>query len=52
MYYIVRVWELDGICDYEYSRQEDAQAHMQQTTDHAEMFVWLAGREWFMGSVN
>ena len=50
MYYIVRVWEPDGICDYEYNRQEDAQAHMQATEYHAEMYVWLAGREWYYDS--
>lgn len=25
---------------------------MQATKHHAEMFVWLEGREWFMNSVN
>ena len=52
MYYIVYVWEDGTICEYHYDRQEDAKAHMEQTTNHAEMYVWLAGREWFMDSVN
>lgn len=52
MFYIVRVWESGSICEYHYDRQEDAEAHMKQATEHAEMYVWLAGREWFMSSVN
>jgi hypothetical protein len=52
VFYIVRVWEPDGVNDYEYNSQEDAQAHMQTTEYHAEMYVWLAGREWFMSSAN
>lgn len=51
MFYIVRVWEIGGICEYRYDRLVDAQAHMQQTADHAELYVWLAGREMFMDSV-
>ena len=52
MFYIVRVWEPGSICEYHYDKQEEAEAHMQQATEHAEMYVWLAGREWFMSSVN
>ena len=51
MFYIVRVWEPGGICEYRYDRLVDAQAHMQQTADHAELYVWLAGREMYMDSV-
>ena len=52
MFYIVRVWEPDGLCEYHYDRLADAEAHMRQTADHAEMYAWIAGREMFMGSVN
>ena len=52
MYYIVCVWESSGICEYHYDRLVDAETHMNNTTDHAEMYVWLAGREWYFDSVN
>ena len=52
MFYIVRVWENGSICEYHYDRQKDAETHMQETAEHAEMYVWLEGREWFMSSVN
>ena len=52
MFYIVRVWENGSICEYRYDGLVDAQAHMQRTADHAEMYAWLAGREMFMDQVN
>ena len=52
MIYIVRVWKPGGICEYHYDRLVDAEAHMDATADHAELYAWLAGREWYMDSVN
>ena len=52
MFYIVRVWEDEGVCEYTYDSKEGALAHMQETEYHAEMYVWLEGREWYYDSVN
>ena len=52
MFYIVREWEEDAATEYHYDRQQEAEAHMQQTANHAELFLFMDGREWFMYSVN
>jgi hypothetical protein len=52
MFYIVRELEDGVFTEYTYDKQEAAEAHMQQTTNHAELYVWLAGREEYMYSVN
>ena len=52
MIYIVKVYDGQGINQYEYDDEQQAREHMAQETCHAELYVWLAGREWFMDSVN
>lgn len=52
MFYIVRAWDAGRIIEYEYDTLEGAQAHMNLETRHAELYVWLGGREEFFSSVN
>ena len=52
MIYIVRVYEDSEIYEYEYSNEKHAREHMAWEKCHAELYVWLDGREWFMDSVN
>lgn len=52
MFYIVKVYEGGQIYEYEYGLLEHARQHMQMEQYHAELYVWLDGREMFMESVN
>ena len=52
MIYIVRVYDGQEVYDYEYSNEQHAREHMTWEKFHAELYVWLDGREWFMYSVN
>jgi len=52
MYYIVRAWDEYQADEYQYDTLEEAQAQMSDEQRHAELFVWLDGREEFIGSVN
>lgn len=52
MLYIVRVYDAGSIFDYEYACQEQADEHMRSEHCHAEMYVFLNGREEYMYSVN
>ena len=53
MFYIVRIYAA-GCCvqEIQYTRLEEARAHMRSTEYHAKLYVWLNGREDFMESVN
>ena len=52
MFYIVRIYAAGSVQEYQYNELEDAQAHMRAAGSHAELYVWLNGREEFMESVN
>ncbi len=52
MLYIVRVFEDGQIYEYEYGTLEHAQAHMNAETAHAELYVYMNGREEYVDSVN
>ena len=52
MIYIVKVYEDGEVYEYEYSNEKHAREHMEWEKCHAELYVWLAGREYFMDSVN
>ena len=52
MFYIVRYWMAGRAQEQTFDTLESARDCLRHMEDHAELFVWLDGREWFMDSVN
>ena len=52
MIYIVRVYEGLEVYEYEYGNEKHAREHLEWEKCHAELYVWMDGREWLLDSVN
>ena len=52
MFYIVRIYAAGSVQEYRYNELKTAQAYMRAAEYHAELYVWMNGREEFMESVN
>ena len=52
MFYIVRYWTAGRPQEQTFDTLEAARDYLRHMEVHAELFVWLAGREEFMEAVN
>lgn len=52
MFYIVRYWMAGRAYEQSFDTLEEAKFYLHQVDEHAELFVWLSGREEFMEAVN
>ena len=52
MFYIVKVYAAGDIQTRNFDELDAARSYIRAQVHHAELYVWLAGREEFMESVN